>query len=61
MKDVKEVVGLDTPVPGRNEVLLVNNGRKEVSGMFTVDVLLVVVVILEVVAVDERLDDALDE
>lgn len=61
MKDVKEVVGLDTPVPGWNEVLLMNNGRKEVSGMFTVDVLLVVVVILEAVAVDERLDDALDE
>lgn len=61
MKDVKEVVGLDTPVPGWNEMLLVNNGRKKVRGMFTVDVLLVVVVILEVVAVDERLDDALDE
>lgn len=47
------MVGLNRPVPERDEVLLVNTGLEEVRGRFTLDVLLVVIVIPEVVAVDE--------
>lgn len=53
MREIEEIVVLNTPVPGRDEVLLVNNGLEEVRGVFPLDVLLVLVVILEVVTVEE--------
>ena len=43
MREVKEVVVLDRPVPGWEEVLLVNNGREEV-----------LMVILEAVTVEDE-------
>lgn len=43
MREVKEVVVLDTPVPGWDEVLLLNNGREKV-----------LMVVLEAVTVEDE-------
>lgn len=51
--EIEEVVVLNTPVPEWDEVLLVKNGREKVLEVFTLDVLLVLVVTLEVVTVEK--------
>lgn len=53
VREIEEVVDLNTPVPGRDEVLLVKTGREEVRGVLPLGVLLALVVILEVVTVEE--------
>lgn len=53
VREIEEVVVLNTPVPGRDEVLLVKIGREEVRGVLPLGVLLALVVILEVVTVEE--------
>lgn len=53
VREIEEVVILNTPVPGRDEVLLVKIGREEVRGVLPLGVLLALVVILEVVTVEE--------
>lgn len=52
VREIEEVVVLNTPVPGRDEVLLVKIGREEVRGVLPLGVLLALVVILEVVTVE---------
>lgn len=53
VREIEEAVVLNTPVPGRDEVLLVKIGREEVRGVLPLGVLLALVVILEVVTVEE--------
>lgn len=47
LREIEEVVVLNTPVPGRDEVLLVKIGREEVRGVLPLGVLLEVVTVEE--------------
>lgn len=52
LRDFEEVVVLNTPVAGWDEVLLVKIEREKVRGVLPLGVILALVVILEVVTVE---------